>query len=67
MKKNKTFGEQVQDIINKSGFTNYEIAKKAGITGSTLQRIISPDYSKKDTAAKKVLNALGYDIKIIKK
>lgn len=51
--------EQIRKLIKDSGKTNYQIAKEAGITQSTLQRVNKPGWGTQIETAAKVLNVFN--------
>jgi transcriptional regulator with XRE-family HTH domain len=60
----KSLGEQIQELIKESGKSRYQIAKEAGIRESTLQRVAKRDWGKQLDTAEKILKVLGKKINI---
>jgi DNA-binding phage protein len=61
-----TIPKQIQTLLEKSGKSYYQIAKGANINGSTIDRVKTEGWGQQLETAQKVLNAVGFQLKIEK-
>lgn len=66
MAKEKSLHEQTLDLMEKSGKTDYRIAKDAGLNPATLRRVKGEDWGEQIRTLQKVLSAVGHRLAILK-
>lgn len=59
------FGDYIKEEREKQGLSQGDLAKKAGLTRRTIQYYEQENRQPSFANATKVLNALGFDLKII--
>jgi probable addiction module antidote protein len=62
----ESIGKEIKDIARKKGVSLYRIAKDLGIAQESLFRSLMDDANPKWNTAKKILDYLGYEIRIAK-
>jgi len=63
----KSIGKEIRVIIKKRGISLYQISKDLGISWESLYRSLLNEANPKWNTTKKILDYLGYDLKLIKK
>jgi probable addiction module antidote protein len=62
----ESIGNEIKDIARKKGVSLYRIAKDLGIAQESLFRSLMDDANPKWNTVKKILDYLGYEIRIAK-
>jgi len=67
MRYKSILGRDIREIAKKEGITLYRIAKDLGIANESLLRSLKDDANPEWKTIKKILNYLGYEIRLVKK
>ena len=59
--------EKIKEIAEKEGITRYRIAKNTGISDILLKRYLNGEVTASIKNIEKIVEALGYDIVLVKK
>lgn len=62
-----SIGKEIRGIAKKKGVTLYRIAKDLGIANESLLRSLKDDANPEWKTIKKILDYLGYEIRLVKK
>ena len=62
-----SIGKEIREIARKKGITLYRISKDLGIPNESLLRSLKEDANPEWKTIKKLLDYLGYEIRLVKK
>ena len=65
--KQKTFSDQIRQVIERSGLTRYRIAQETGIEESTLSRFMSGEHGLSTATLDKLAELLDLEVVVRKK
>ena len=61
----ESIGGEIRDILRRRGITLYRVSKDLGIAHESLYRSLSADTNPRWDTIKKVLDYLGYEIRLV--